>query len=298
MDRLQAMKVFVKVVETEGFSAAARDLLMSPPGVTRAVAGLEDAIGTKLLVRTTRSVKMTEAGTRYYEDCRKILADIDEAEAAAAGSYATPTGTLAVSAPVLFGELHVLPIVTAYLDRHPAITVRTLFVDRIVNLIDEGIDVAVRIGHLPDSSLHAVPVGHVRRILCASPGYLRAKGNPQSPADLARHALIASIGAWTSLEWHFGRESSISIAIRPRLLCNTNATAIAAAVAGKGIARVLSYQIDTEIRSGKLEILMPEQEEEPLPIHVVYGEGRRVSAKVRGFVDLAAQKLRHAEPRQ
>jgi DNA-binding transcriptional LysR family regulator len=292
MDRLIAMKVFVAVAETSGFAGAARQLLMSPPAVTRAVANLEEEIGTRLFVRTTRSVKLTEAGLRYLDDCRRILIEIDEAEAAAAGSYATPTGTLAVTASVRFGELYVLPILTEYLDRHPTVSVRTTFVDRVVNIAEEGIDVAVRIGHLPNSGLHAVPVGSVRRVLCATPAYLERAGVPQTPADLARHNVIASVGAWNSMEWQFGRDSKSSVNIRPRLFCNTNNSAISAALSNWGLTRVLSYQIASEVEDGQLRIVLPEFEEEPLPIHLVYAEGRRMSAKVRAFIDLAAERLR------
>jgi DNA-binding transcriptional LysR family regulator len=292
MDRLIAMKVFVAVAETAGFAGAARQLLMSPPAVTRAVAKLEEDIGTRLFVRTTRSVKLTEAGLRYLDDCRRILIEIDEAEAAAAGSYATPTGTLGVTASVRFGELYVLPILTEYLDRHPAVSVRTTFVDRVVNIAEEGIDVAVRIGHLPDSGLHAVPVGSVRRVLCATPAYLKRQGMPESPADLANHQVIASVGAWHSMEWQFGRDSKTSVNIRPRLFCNTNNSAISAALSDWGLTRVLSYQIASEVEEGRLRIVLPEFEEEALPIHLVYAEGRRMSAKVRAFIDLAAERLR------
>ena len=178
MDRWQAMRVFVKVADAGGFAGAARQLGMSPPAVTRAIAALEETIGTRLLVRTTRSVKLTEAGGHYLEDCRRILSDITEAEAAAAGSYATPTGTLTVTAPVLFGQIYVMPILTEYLDRHPAVTGRVLLLDRLTNLIDEGMDVAVRIGHLPDSGYSAVRVGSVRRVVCGSPAYLAKHGAP------------------------------------------------------------------------------------------------------------------------
>lgn len=292
MDRLHAMKVFVKVAETEGFAESARQLLMSPPGVTRAIAALEAGIGARLFTRTTRSVKLTEAGRRYYEDCRRILAEIDEAEAAAGGSYATPAGTLTITAPVHFGQLHVLPVLIDYLDRNPAVTVRTLFVDRLVNLVDEGVEVAVRISHLPDSGFHAVFVGKIDRVLCASPEYLVSAPPLDAPADLNAHRIVASTGAWASNEWRFGREKPISVNVRSRLLCNTNDAAISAAVAGWGVTRVLSYQVRKHVDEGRLRILLPEYQEAPIPVHVVYSEGRNASAKVRAFVDLAVEKLR------
>ncbi|QEI06538.1 LysR family transcriptional regulator [Pigmentiphaga aceris] len=294
MDRLQAMKVFVKVAETQGFAESARQLLMSPPGVTRAIAALEAGIGARLFTRTTRSVKLTEAGERYYEDCRRILGEIEEAEAAAGGSYATPAGTLTVTAPVHFGQLHVLPVLIDYLDQHPAVTVRTMFVDRLVNLVDEGIEVAIRIGHLPDSGLHAVAVGEVHRVLCASPNYLANADPLTEPADLAAHRIVASTGAWSSTEWRFGLESKTTINVKPRLLCNTNDAAIAAAVSGWGITRVLSYQVRQHVNEGRLQILLPQYQEAAMPVHIVYSAGRKASAKVRAFVDLAAARLRVA----
>ncbi|HJU38730.1 MAG TPA: LysR family transcriptional regulator, partial [Tahibacter sp.] len=201
MDRWHAMRVFAKVVETGGFAPAARALDLSAPAVTRAIAALEATIGTRLLVRTTRTVKLTDAGARYYDDCRRILADIDEAEAAAAGSYATPRGTLTVTASVLFGQLYVLPIVTEFLDRYRAVSAHALFVDRVTNLVDEGIDVAVRIGPLRDSGYRAIRVGAVRRVVCASPAYLERVGAPAAPADLAGHEIVASVAARGSNDW-------------------------------------------------------------------------------------------------
>ena len=198
MDRWQAMRIFVKVAETESFADTARQMFMSAPAVTRAVASLEDLIGARLLVRTTRSVKMTEAGVRYFEDCRRILADIAEAEAAAGGSYATPTGTLSITASALFGQMYVLPIVTSYLDTYATMKAKTLFIDRPVNIVEEGIDVAVRIGHLPDSNLSAVKVGTVRRVMCGSAKYFERYGVPKSPDDLKDHRIAASTAAWAS----------------------------------------------------------------------------------------------------
>jgi DNA-binding transcriptional LysR family regulator len=292
MDRLQAMQVFVKVADGGGFAEAARQLNMSASVVTRAIASLEEAIGTRLLTRTTRSVKLTEAGGRYLEDCRRILADIQETEAAAAGSYATPTGTLTVTASVLFGQIYVLPILTEYLGLHPNVVGRALFLDRITNIIDEGIDVAIRIGHLTDSSYSAIRVGSVRRVICGAPGYLENHGVPGAPGDLTGHRIIAVTSAWTSLDWRFGKEAGTSVQVSPRLFCNTNEAAINAAINGWGLTRVLSYQVGSALVDGKLRTVLSDFEEEPLPIHVVHPEGRRASAKVRAFVDLAVTRLR------
>lgn len=290
MDRWQAMRIFVRVAETESFAETARHLHMSAPAVTRAVAALEDVIGARLFVRTTRSVKLTEAGSRYFEDCRRILSDIVEAEAAAAGSYATPSGTLAVTASSLFGQMHVLPIMNEYLDTYPTMCGRTFFVDRLVNIIEEGIDVAVRIGHLADSGFSAVKVGSVRRVICGSPAYFEQHGVPTAPVDLKEHLIVASTSAWVSPEWRFSRDQRVTV--QPRLQCNTNEAAIATALSGAGLTRVLHYQIGPALLEGKLQIVLGDYEEPALPIHVLHPEGRHVSAKVRAFVDLAVSRLR------
>ncbi|MCR4264895.1 LysR family transcriptional regulator [Nitratireductor sp. ZSWI3] len=292
MDRFQAMRIFAKVAETGSFARAGRELHISPPAVTRAIAGLEEIIGTRLFIRTTRSVTLTEAGERYIEDCRRILAEVEEAEAAAAGSFSRPTGTLTVSASVLFGRIYVLPVLMEYLDRHPGVAARALLLDRVTNLVDEGIDVAVRIGHLPLSSLSAVRVGTVRRIVCGSPDYFRRHGTPHAPADLAAHRIVAATSAWASPEWRFGTKEKTIVRVTPRLFCSTNDAAIEAAVQGWGLTRILSYQVAPLIAEGKLVAALTDQEEEPLPIHIVHPEGRRVTAKVSAFVQLAAQRLR------
>lgn len=292
MDRWQAMRIFTEVAGAGSFAAAGRRLGLSPPAVTRAVAALEETIGTRLLVRTTRLVRLTEAGGRYLEDCRRILADIAEAEAAAAGAHATPTGTLRITASVLFGEIYVLPILTEFLDRYPSVDVSGLFLDRVVNIVEEGIDVAVRIGHLQDSGLAAIRVGTVRRVVCGAPAYFARHGIPAAPAELAGHRIIAPTGASASLDWRFGPGPPRSVTVQPRLSCNTNAAAIAAALAGWGVTRLLSYQVAGLLAEGRLQRVLAEFEEDPLPIHVVHAEGRRAAARVRSFVDLAVERLR------
>jgi DNA-binding transcriptional LysR family regulator len=292
MDRWQAMKVFVKVAETGGFAEAGRQLHMSPPVVTRTISSLEEQIGVRLLTRTTRSVKMTEAGSRYFDDCRRILADISNAEASAAGTHANPSGTLTVTASAMFGPAYVLPVLHEYLDQYPFVTGRSVFVDRILNIIDESIDVAIRIGHLPVSGLSAIKVGSVRRVICGAPSYLERYGTPRVPSDLARHRIIAPTAAWVSLEWQFGQERKTSVTVRPRLLCNTNDTALAAAERGWGLTRLLSYQIAPAQQDGRLRTVLSDYEEEAMPIHVVHAEGKRATAKVRAFVDLAVERLR------
>ena len=292
MDRWTAMRVFVKVAETESFAKTARHLHMSAAAVTRTIAALEELIGARLFVRTTRSVKTTEAGKRYLNDCRRILSDIAEAESAAAGHYAEPSGTLAVTASAMFGRIHVLPVVMAYLDAYPGMRARTLFVDRTVNVLDEGIDVAVRIGHLPDSGFTAVQVGSVRRVICGSPDYLRAHGTPATPGDLKRHRIVASSSAWSLTEWRFG--DGQRVVIDPILQCNTNESVIAAAKAGWGLTRVPIYQIAPALQAGTLAIALDEFEEPALPIHILYPEGRQAPAKVRAFVDMAVSSLRRS----
>lgn len=290
MDRWQAMRIFAKVAETESFAETARLMHLSAPAVTRAVASLEDLIGARLFVRTTRSVKMTQAGARYFDDCRRILADIAEAEAAAAGSYATPAGTLAVTAAAMFGQMYVLPIMTEYLDTYPTMSGRTFFIDRPVNIVEEGVDVAVRIGHLPDSGFTAIKVGSVRRVICGSPAYFEKHGVPSRPADLKGHRIAASTSAWASPEWRFAGDQRVTI--DATLHCNTNEAAIAVAKEGWGLTRVVHYQVGPALIAGDLQIVLADHEEPPLPIHVLYPEGRHAPAKVRTFVDLAVSRLR------
>ena len=282
----------MKVAEAESFADAGRQLHMSPPAVTRIVSALEDVIGTRLLARTTRSVKLTEAGAQYFADCQRLLADLSEAEASAAGAYGKPTGTLTVTTSAMFGTMFVLPLMTEYLDLYPDVIGRGLFVDRVVSMVDEGIDVAIRIGHLPDSGLTATRVGQVRRVICGSPIYFEKHGVPISPSDLPRHRIIASTSAWTSLEWRFGLQKKSTVRVNPRLYCSTNEAAISAAASGWGLTRVLSYQIAPQLEAGELRTILSDYEEEALPIHVVHPEGRHASAKVRSFIDFAVGKLR------
>ena len=292
MDRFHAMRVLLNIADGGSFAHAARKLNMSPPAVSRTVAALEDLVGARLLARTTRSVKLTEVGNRYVQDCRQILAALEEAEAAASGSFARPTGSLTITASLMFGQVYILPIVTEFLDIYPEVTGRLLFLDRVTNLVDEGIDVAIRIGHLPDSSHSAIRVGSVRRVVCASPAYFERMGRPAQPADLAQHRIVAPTSAWAALDWKFGRESKESVHITPSLFCNSNAAAIAAARSGWGLTRVLSYQVAHDLSEGALLTVLDEFEEEPLPVHVVHAEGRNASAKVRAFVDFCAERLR------
>jgi DNA-binding transcriptional LysR family regulator len=292
MDRLQLMNVFVAVAEEQGFSAGARRLRMSPPAVTRAIAMLEQRLGVQLLQRTTRHVRTTEAGERYLHDVRRILADADAADEAAAGINAQPRGRLTITAPVLFGRMFVMPGIVEYLARYPGTAVSAVFLDRVVNLLEEGLDVGIRIGELSDSNMRAARVGSVRVVLCANRKYLRQHGTPRVPQDLLKHSLIDSSAGGNAFEWRFeGR----LLRIQPRLSVTTNDAAIEAALAGFGIARLLSYQVARHIEAGELALVLEKYEPPPRPIHIVHQEGRHASAKVRAFVDLMVSRLR-ADP--
>lgn len=296
MDRFHLMSVFVAVAEAESFAGAARRLKLSPPAVTRAVVALEERLGVRLLTRSTRVVRVTEAGARYVDDARRILSELDEADAAAAGINATPRGQLAVTAPVLFGRLYVMPIIAEYQSTFEQTTVSALFVDRVVNLVDEGVDVGVRIGRLPDSSLRAIRVGRVRRVVVGAPSYFEQHGIPHTPEDLAGHRLVASSAASPSNDWVFqsGGEKR-TVRVRPRVVVNTNDGPLEAARLGYGLTRLLSYQVAPQLATGALQTVLTDYEAPELPVHVIHREGRNASAKVRSFVDLAVERLR-ADP--
>jgi DNA-binding transcriptional LysR family regulator len=296
VDRFHLMSVFVAVAEEQGFAGAARRLGLSPPAVTRAIATLEDRLGVKLFKRTTRFVRATDAGVRYLESSRRILAAADEADEAAAGVYGTARGQLAVTAPVLFGNLFVMPGIVEFLERYPDATVSALFLDRVVNLLEEGQDIGVRIGELPDSTMRAIPVGLVRRMVCASPRYLKRRGEPRVPGDLARHTIVAASPVSPSPAWRFaGGRQGLTVSVRPRLSVTSNDAAIHAALRGFGVTRLMSYQIAAHLAAGKLTRILADYEPPPLPIHVIHLDGRQASAKVRAFVDLLVERLR-SEP--
>ncbi|MDH2434636.1 LysR family transcriptional regulator [Pokkaliibacter sp. MBI-7] len=292
MDRFQEMQVLLTVVEQGSFARAAERLNTSAPSVTRAIAALEQRLGVVLLSRTTRSLRLTDAGQRYAADSRRILAELLEAEESAAGSHSTPRGQLLVTAPVLFGEQYVTPVLVDYLQQYPEVDIRALLVDRVVNMVDEGVEVAVRIGHLPEQD-NAIRVGQVRRVVCAAPAYLQQYGYPRHPEDLhqARIVMPSSSGLFT--EWCFIDQGvELPFQPSPRLVVTAIQAAINAAVAGWGITQVLSYQVASEVKSGALEVLLEDYEQPPLPIHVVYQGTRRNSAKVRSFVDFCVAHLR------
>jgi DNA-binding transcriptional LysR family regulator len=293
VDRLTEMQIYVAVAECEGFASAARRLGISPPVVTRAVADLEARLGVRLLNRTTRYVRATDAGQRYLDDARRVIAAADEADEAAIGVNSEPRGHLTVTAPVLFGRIYVMPAIVDYLQRYPAAEVSALFVDRVVNLLEEGVDVALRIGELGDSSFNALRVGRVRCVLCASPDYLARQGVPENPDALTGHSIIVATSLGANVEWRFMQDKTPWVVrIKPRLSVSSNDSAIEAAVRGLGIARLMSYQVAPEIDSGKLKILLSEYETAPVPIHIVHREGRYTSTKIRSFIDLMAEQLR------
>ncbi|OCW27632.1 LysR family transcriptional regulator [Pseudomonas aylmerensis] len=292
MDRFHEMQVFLAVAEEEGFAAAARRLNTSPPSVTRAIAAMEARIGTQLLARTTRSLHLTEAGQRYLEDCRRILAELDEAEEAAAGSYTIPCGHLTVTAPVLFGELYVAPALGEYLDRFAQVSINALLVDRVVNMLDEGVDVAVRIGHLQEPGQQAIKVGEVRRVVCAAPAYLEQYGRPRHPSQLRDAKIATSSSSQLVSEWRFVEDGQpLTVPIEPRLVVTANNAAINLARQGWGMTRVLSYQVAAAVAAGELEIVLEAFEPAALPIQVVFQKSPRVPAKINTFVDFLTHRL-------
>lgn len=293
MDRFRELATFVAVAEDGAFNAAARRLNLSPPAVTRLITALEARLGTRLFARTTRQVSLTDAGDRFYAAAARILADLAAAEGLAAGSHDAPHGVLRVTAPVMFGQRFITPILRDFLDRHPAVTAEALFVDRIVDLIDEGLDVALRIGELPDSNLAATRVGAVRRVVIASAAYVAGNGTPNSPADLHGHRLVLPTGTGALPVWDFvAAGARHSVRVRPVLRVNTMVAAIDAARAGWGITRALSYQVADDIAAGDLVELLVDCEDRQLPVRLVQPEGRQAAAKIRAFIDLAAARLR------
>lgn len=289
MDQFEAMKAFVAVATLGSFTQAARRLRISPSAVTRSVAQLEDRLGLTLLNRTTRSVRLTDRGQLYLESSRQILEDVEAGERRARGENARPRGLLHVAAPILFGRLHVLPMISRLLAAHPALTVRLTLSDRNVHLVDDGVDVALRIGELADSSLVAMNLGTVSRVLVASPAYLAAHGSPSRPADLEDHALIAFEGLEITDAWRF---SATDVRVTPRLAVNSADTAIAAAEAGLGITRALSYQVSAAVQAGRLVPMLQAFAPSAMPVSVVSPARRVGSANAAAFVTAAQDHLR------
>ncbi|WP_039904638.1 LysR family transcriptional regulator [Methylobacterium sp. GXF4] len=296
MDRLEAMRVFVTALDEGSLACAGRRLSRSPAAMTRAIAALERHVGARLLHRTTRGLQLTEAGEQYAAVCRRVLTDLDEADLALAGNRAAPRGVLTVTAPVMFGTRVLRPVVGEFLRAYPAMQVRYLLLNRVTNLVDEGIDVALRIAPLQESSLIAVRIGEVRRVLCASPRYLADRPPINTLADLARHDCIGIEPTSPTDIWSFppahGSRIARTVRVKPRLMVNTDDAAVGAAIDGEGIVRIFSYKIQDEVRDGRLAVLLPADEPPPVPIHLVVSPDRLALAKVRAFMDFAAGRLR------
>ena len=293
MDKLSAMTTFVRIVEKGSLTAAAATLETSLPSVVRMLAALERELGVSLLNRTTRRIHLTDEGAHYLERCRAILSAVEESEAAFTSAKAEPQGRLAVTASVLFGRRYIAPIVNDFLRRYPKVTAELLFVDRVVNIIEEGIDVAARIGHLRDSSLVAVSVGKVRRVICASPEYLRRRGSPRVPQDIRQHACIRHTGLAPRSDWHFraGRRA-VTVPLTAVISCNDIDSSLEACLSGHGLGLFLSYQTAPYRNEKRLRYVLEEFETEPQPVHIVYPQSRLVTGKVRTFVDQCVDALR------
>jgi DNA-binding transcriptional LysR family regulator len=293
MDRLDAMTVFVTVAELRGFAPAARRIGLSPSAVTRMIAALEERLSIQLLHRTTRAVSLTDAGARYLESARRILTAVDEAEGAARAERVEPTGRFVIAAPRSFGGREVAPLICEFLARYPSVTGSLMLDDRLINLVEDGVDLAVRIGHLDDSSLRARVVGKTRRVVVASPGYLARSKRPRRPEDLAVHRIIQFTALTPAPEWRFTRDGAERrIAVRPSFLTNSADAAIGHAERGGGLAMVLAYQVVDAVRAGRLEVVLPRFELPPLPIQLVYPAARLVSANVRAFIELTVATRR------
>jgi len=295
MDRLDAMKVFVTALDEGSLAGASRKTGRSAAAVSRAIAFLEAHVGAPLLHRTTRSIKLSEAGERYAIACRKVLADLEEADRHAAGERSVPRGTLTISATVFTGVEILRPIVDAYMEQYPTVSVRLYLLERPVNLIDEGMDLALRIAHLADSSLVAHRIGEVRRVVVASPRYLATHPRITEPADLGKHQVIA-MTHMTPESWSFppaeGSAVPRAVALTPRLVVNNVRAAVASVMEGHGVTRLLSYHVASEIRQGALQIVLANAEPAPIPVHLVSPFGRLSVPKVRAFVDFALPRLR------
>ena len=296
MDRIDAMKVFVTALDEGSLAGAARRLKRSTTAVSRALSFLEARVGVELLHRTTRTLKLSEAGERYAAACRRMLIDLEEADMLAGGERSTPRGVLTVSAGPISGEEVLWPILDDFLDLHPTVSAKLLLLGRPVNLVDEGVDIALRIGHLPDSSHVATRVGaEIRRVVVASPHYL-AKHTPiVEPADLAKHQIVAFADFGLD-SWNFtpAKGSSIprTVQFAPRCIVNSVRAAAASAVSGRGLTRLYSYHVAKYVKDGRLKILLTDAEHPPLPVHLLAPHGRMTVPKVRAFVDFAVPRLR------
>jgi len=286
MDKLRSMEIFVRIVDRGSLTAAADALGMSLPSVVRALAALERAVGVRLVNRTTRRSSLSDEGREYYERCKRVLADVEEADAALSARRIAPRGRLRITAPVMYGRLHVAPVVNAFLARYPEVEVELLLFDRVVDLVEEGIDAAIRIGQLPESTLVAKRIGETRRVVCASPAYLKRAGPPKSPADLAGARCVVFSGLASGNEWQFAGTPPARITVNPLLRTNQFDVAIDACLAGLGCGQFLCYQVDALVKANRLKRVLREFEPSPLPISIVYPHARLLSSNVRAFIDL------------
>ena len=293
MDRLRAMASFVRIVERGSLTAAAAELGVSLPSMVRSLAALEGSLGVTLLNRTTRRLHLTDAGRQYLENCRAVLSQVHEGEAALHSRRSTPRGRLSLTASVLFGRRYIAPLVGEFLRSHPEVSAELLFVDRVVNLIEEGVDAAVRIGHLADSTLTAIPLGEVRQVVCASPAYLQSHGVPRRLEDLGQHRCVRFSGISPHAAWTFRARRKTPI--QSVLTCNQADAAIDACVAGVGLGSFLSYMVAPDVSAGRLKYVLEDFEAEPLPVHFVYPSARIPSPTVRAFAELCAQRLRETK---
>lgn len=295
MDRIEAMSVFVAAAEEGSLSAAGRRLQMPLPSVSRKLADLEAHLGVRLMIRSTRQLTLTDAGRDYLVASREILDRVTEAERSAVGGQTSPRGELVIAAPLMFGRFHVLPVVMDLLNQFGSVNVRLVLSDTNANLLEESIDVAVRIGELPDSSLTAKQVGEVTRVVCGSPVYLKKHGMPKAPSDLRNHECVTFGGLSSSLAWSFSTsQGTIRVPVRSRLIVNTADAAVAAATNGVGIIRVLSYQVAPQFARHELIRLLKEYEPSPLPVNLLYVRQGSLPAKTRRFLELAAERLTRA----
>ncbi len=295
MDRFDAMRTLLAAIDGGSLSAASRTLGMPLPTVSRKVSELEAHLGTQLLIRTSRKLVLTEAGEGFVAAARRVLADLDEAERAAAGEYRTPSGDLLVTASLRFGKAYLTPVVLDFLAAYPRVNVRIIAADYVVDLIENHVDVAIRIGRLPDSSLVARRIGDAGWVVCASPAYLAARGAPQTPEELAEHDCIAFEGLQPARSWPFGADARArSIAITPRFAGNTADAVIAAASAGVGVGRLLSYQAAEAIASGALVPILTEHAPPPMPVHLVHPGLPMIPLKLRAFLDFVGPRLKDA----
>ena len=296
MDKLRAMEIFVSVVEAGSLTAAADALGMSAPAVVRSLAALERAVGVRLIHRTTRRSSLSDEGREYFDRAKRVLADVADADAALLARRIAPTGRLRITAPVTYGRLHVAPVLADFAAMHGGLEVDLLLLDRVVDLVEEGIDAAIRIGHLHESSLVALPLGETRRVLCAAPADLKRAGVPRTPADLAKLRSILFTGLSQTDEWTFAGKPARRLAIKPFLRTNHVEAALDPCLRGLGCAQFLCYQVIDHINAGRLRRLLPDLEPTPLPIHLVYPHARLLSSNVRAFIDAARERMRYPRP--